>query len=99
MRTRRLILVIAVYVGLDLANPFMPGAFLFDPAESVDGVHGERARPPLLAPGSPATAPGLQADGLRPAPRRPARVARQWLAEPRPAHVQAVDPPPNAEDH
>ncbi|HSE03649.1 MAG TPA: hypothetical protein VLK35_05770, partial [Methylomirabilota bacterium] len=44
MCTRRLILVIAVYVGLDLTNPFMPGAFIFDPEQSVEGVQGERGR-------------------------------------------------------
>jgi hypothetical protein len=32
------ILLLGLYVSLDLANPFMPGAFNFNPADSVDGV-------------------------------------------------------------
>ena len=29
---------LGLYVTLDLANPFMPGAFNFNPDDSVDGV-------------------------------------------------------------
>ena len=38
MRARHLIFLLGLYVSLDLANPFMPGAFNFNPDDSVDGV-------------------------------------------------------------
>jgi hypothetical protein len=96
MRARRLVLVIAIYVGLDLANPFMPGAFIFDPEQSVEGVHGERGRQQLVALATPAV-PRAQTDATP--PRRPATVGRKWFAEPRPVHVRVADPPPLSEDH
>jgi len=98
MRTRRLILVIAVYVGLDLTNPFMPGAFTFDPEQSVDGVHGDRGRPQLVTPATPAV-PRVHTAGTPPSPRLPAPAARTWFAEPRPVHVRVSDPAPLSEDH
>jgi hypothetical protein len=94
-----MILVIAVYVGLDLTNPFMPGAFIFDPGESVEGVHhGERGRAPVVALATPST-PRVLEDGTPPAPRRPVPAARKWFAEPPTARLPASDPPPLAEDH
>jgi len=98
MRTRRLILVIAVYVGLDLTNPFMPGAFTFDPERSVDGVHGDRGRPQLVTLATP-TVPRVQTDGTPPSPRLPAPAASKWLAEARSVHVRVSDPHPLSEDH
>jgi hypothetical protein len=98
MRTRGLILVIAVYVGLDLANPFMPGAFTFDPEQSVDGVHGERSRPQLVTLATPAVL-RVQTEGTSPPPRLPAPAARKWFAEPRPLHARVSDPAPLSEDH
>lgn len=38
-----LLLAILLYVTLDLSLPAMPGAFVFNPAESVESTHG-RAR-------------------------------------------------------
>jgi hypothetical protein len=32
-------MAILVYVTLDLSLPTMPGAFVFDPADSVEGTH------------------------------------------------------------
>ena len=98
MRARRLILMIAIYVGLDLANPFMPGAFTFDPEQSVEGVQGERGRQQVVALGTPA-APRVQTDRTLTPPRRPAPVVRKWFAEPRPAHVPGSDLSPRSEDH
>jgi hypothetical protein len=51
-----LVLAVLVYVSLDLSMAEMPGAFVFEPAESVESVHGARARgaEPLVAiPASP----------------------------------------------
>ena len=96
MQARRLILVIAIYVGLDLANPFMPGAFIFDPEQSVDGVHGERGRQQFVAQAGPVVS-RVQTEGTP--VQRQAPMARKWFAEPRPAHVPVSDPPPLSEDH
>jgi hypothetical protein len=98
MRAPRLILVIAIYVGLDLTNPFMPGVFIFDPAQSVEGVSGERGRQQFVVLAAPA-ASRVQTDETPPPPRRPAPMARNWFAEPRLAHVPVSDPPPLSEDH
>jgi hypothetical protein len=98
MCTRRLVLVIAIYVGFDLVNPLMPGPFIFDPGPSVECVPGERGRQQPLAPATPA-APRVQTDGTPAPPPRLATATRKWLGEPRPAHVPASDPPPLSEDH
>jgi len=41
---RGLLLVILIYFTLDLSLPEMPGAFVFDPAGSVDGIDVARGR-------------------------------------------------------
>jgi hypothetical protein len=38
-RRRLLVLAILVYVTLDLSLPAMPGAFVFEPADSAEGTH------------------------------------------------------------
>ena len=49
MPIRRLLLVVFfAYVVLDLGCPMVPGAFSFDPAESVDAVGAYRVRPAAL---------------------------------------------------
>jgi hypothetical protein len=99
MPARPLIVAIAIYVSLDLSNPFMPGAFIFDPEQSVEGLHGERGREQIITV-APPVAPRVETDEA-PArsARRPAPMARRWLAEPRPAHVPAGEPPPPSDDH
>jgi hypothetical protein len=57
VRRHALVLAVVVYVGLDLSLAGMPGAFVFDPADSVESAHGIRAlsaRPLLAAEVSPA---------------------------------------------
>ena len=57
MRRHALVLAVVVYVGLDLSLAGMPGAFVFDPADTVESAHGIRAhgaRPLLAAQASPA---------------------------------------------
>lgn len=39
-----LLLTILIYVTLDLSLPTMPGAFVFDPADSVESIQSTRAR-------------------------------------------------------
>ena len=101
MPSRPLILAIAVYVALDLSNPFMPGAFLFDAEESVEGVHAERSRPHLIgAAGGSAAAPRVQADDVVAQPPRPAApMGRRRFEAPHATHIPAADPPPITEDH
>lgn len=36
-----------MYVALDLSLPSMPGAFVFDPGDSVESLQGNRARTPV----------------------------------------------------
>ena len=49
MRARHiLLLAFFAYVVLDLGCPMIPGAFSFDPAQSVDAVSAYRARPEAL---------------------------------------------------
>lgn len=45
---RLLLLAFFIYVAADLGCPLIPGAFAFDPAESVDAVSAYRVRPPAL---------------------------------------------------
>jgi hypothetical protein len=42
---RGLLLIILLYIGLDFCLPDMPGAFVFDPAGSVESIDLVRARP------------------------------------------------------
>ncbi|MBM3221690.1 MAG: hypothetical protein FJZ38_23965 [Candidatus Rokubacteria bacterium] len=88
---RRLVMLILVYVALDLALPSMPGAFVFDAAESVESVQRSRSQdvsaavsePSIVRDGKDAvlaqatTPPKLSLDARRvtPVPRQ-ARPAR-----------------------
>ena len=44
MKQRALLLTVLFYVALDLAWPGLPGAFVFDPAGSVDSIERTRSR-------------------------------------------------------
>ncbi|MBM3221685.1 MAG: hypothetical protein FJZ38_23940 [Candidatus Rokubacteria bacterium] len=43
--SRLLVFVLVAYVGADLGSPLVPGAFTFDPADSVEAAGGYPARP------------------------------------------------------
>jgi hypothetical protein len=43
-RWRFVLLAVLVYVGLDLCLPVMPGAFVFDPDDSIESVNSGRLR-------------------------------------------------------
>jgi hypothetical protein len=55
-RRRALLVAILVYVSLDLSLAMMPGAFVFDPGDSVESLHVRRASatPELAAVPAPA---------------------------------------------
>lgn len=38
-RCRGVLFAVLLYVGLDLSLPAMPGAFVFEPADSAEGTH------------------------------------------------------------
>lgn len=43
-RRRSLLVAVLVYVTLDLSLAAMPGAFVFEPADSVESTHSGRGR-------------------------------------------------------
>lgn len=67
----RLVLLVALYVALDFANPLMPGAVCFDAGDTVDGVRGQRPRVTAV----PAVVPPVRYDVV-PEPRVHAPVPR-----------------------
>jgi hypothetical protein len=69
MTRRRLFLGFLFYLTLDLSNPFVAGAFNFNPDECVDGIHRAGGAHGDLAAVARATACG--------GPLHRARVARR----------------------
>ena len=101
MRARRLILLLGLYVSLDLANPFMPGAFNFNPDDSVDGVrlYQEVFRSRLAViptPPSIRDAP-LKRPVVSLQPAHPPAVS-EWFVSLRQRQSSSSEPPP-VEDH
>jgi hypothetical protein len=97
------VLAILVYVTLDLSLASMPGAFVFDAAQSIESPHGGHGRRPAECVVGAAMGPdslvrcAAAADVASPAsvtsqPRPRARPTRPWLPR------AAVDPPPPSED-
>ena len=96
MRRHALVLAVVVYVDLDLSLAGMPGAFVFDTADTVESAHGIRAhgaRPLLAAQASPAEtsmalsvpparAPGAAAARIPPVHQDLCRLPRAVLAQP-----------------
>jgi hypothetical protein len=95
------LLAVLVYVALDLSLPAMPGAFVFDPHDSVESLQQGRARARAEAVMLPASA--VAAFGLAPMPRGAAdrrAPTRPGLSRPRLSRRFAAldDPPPSSED-
>ena len=98
-----------LYVTIDLSSPFVPGAFCFNPDESVEGVSGhrdagkranhgsQRAVAPIQAP---STAAGAAVSiRVRHEARPAARVAADWVVEARRSEHPPGPTSPLAEDH
>jgi hypothetical protein len=81
-------LALVLYVGLDFANPLMPGAVCFDAADSVDGVG--RVPPSVAAPCAAADPVPEPAAG--PTVRRANLRRAAWTATPRAAGAVAIPP-------
>jgi hypothetical protein len=104
MDASRLALLLLVYVTLDFANPFMPGAVSFD-GGSVDAVRADRARP--LTPAVPVDLASSSEAGIDPVARVRASVRPGPIPEPRHHAVTRIrrappsssDPPAASEDH
>ena len=59
--SRRLFVGVLIYLALDLSLASMPGAFVFEPAESVEGVRMTRAQEAADRIASPTPAQGPRA--------------------------------------
>jgi hypothetical protein len=104
MKRRRLMLVFLLYLTLDLSDPFVAGAFNFDPDECVDGIH--RVSSPHQrtdAPALPVRVPVVRLALLSPSPVRPLAGGRhtilEWLVDSREDTRVSGDPLPPSEDH
>src|SRR5258708_13489527 len=101
MLRRVLIVALLVYVTLDLSIPAMPGAFGFDPDDSVESVYQTRARAAAEAAIPPASGAAVFVlsevppdTGRRPAPVGPA----PGRARPSPRSPPSAEPPPPSYD-
>lgn len=94
MRCRGLALLLVLYVAADFANPMMPGAVSFDPAESVEGIHAARAPQSSVTVLPAPTPPQLEGPSRDPSPTRwrPTRPVRLPFDLPGPpAHAASPD--------
>ena len=103
MLRRALIVALLVYVALDLSIPAMPGAFGFDPDDSVESVYQTRARAaseaviPLASGATVFVLSELPPDaGRRPAPIGPGRDRRRSSQR---SATSDESPPPSEDPH
>jgi hypothetical protein len=104
MTRRRALLPFLLYLTLDLSDPFVAGAFRFNPDECVEAYHH---RASSSAERTDASAPSARGPALRfalpsPSPVRPPAGGRhvilEWLVETR-ADIHVAGDPPRSEDH
>jgi hypothetical protein len=104
MGRRRLMLGFLFYLTLDLSNPFVAGAFNFNPDECVDGIHrASSSYQRADVPRPPSWAPVVRMVTSPPSPVRPLAGGRftvlEWLVDSREDIRASGDPPPPSEDH
>ena len=102
MRLSRLALLIALYISLDFASPFIAGAFTFNADESVDGVHAHRQQVKVNAASVPMPMPERAENERVPTlatPRHEIRPLGEWFVELRRAHAPTAAPASISEDH
>lgn len=102
MRARLLVVLVLVHVSLDLSSPWVPGAFSFDPEESVEAaVARPRMAPSGMLHVATPPAASTQTPRMPRVARRPGAVTRplvEWVVDVRRAHGVAVEPTLSAED-
>ena len=99
MSARRLALVVILYLGLDLTNPFVGAAFSFeDSAEGLATRHVrlQRQDGPALLPEPPTSPSALMARRLS---ARAPRARAERRVDLRRGHAAADPPPLSSEDH
>jgi len=96
-------LVFLLYLTLDLTNPFVAGAFNFNPDECVEGIH--RVSSPHQRTDAPAAlvrVPVVRLELPSPSPVRPLAGGRhtilEWLVDSR-GDTRASGDPRLSEDH
>jgi hypothetical protein len=93
-------LALGLYTALEFASPAVPGAFVFDVQESVDGIRASRprdeaSRAPAVAAPAPVR-PAREASAVRPTERR---LVSPQTPRPHARSAPAVEPRPVDEDH
>jgi hypothetical protein len=101
-RRRALLVAILVYVTLDLSLPAMPGAFVFEPDDSVESIGGGRQPAKVVVVPAPGGRSWL-AWARPPVPLRDRLMASRAVAPvERPASSRmpraTYDRPPSSED-
>ena len=95
-------MAILVYVALDLSLPAMPGAFEFEPVDSVESVGGGRLTARVVVPTGPAAGSSLVVSHLRSDLRHPVPPRSEvalLVGAPRHHPPRVVsDPSPPSED-
>jgi hypothetical protein len=100
---RRLLLaLLVVYVTLDLSLPAMPGAFVFEPGDSVESVHVTRGRGTseivLLAAASDASRVPVVTADVATRNVSPARIAPPAYRRPERRRRVTLDHAPSPDD-
>jgi hypothetical protein len=101
---RRLFLVFLLYLTVDLTNPFVAGAFSFDPDECVEALtyRASSSVDRADASGLPARVPVVRLARPSPSPVRPRAGGRyailEWLIDWRAETHVSGDPPPIGDD-
>jgi hypothetical protein len=104
---RRLTLLFVMYVALDLSSPFVPGAFNFNPDESVEAVSRRRDASARRLPPGTTPPPSPRDETCRVVQSRPAgpalttrpRAVSDWLIDVRRAHAPVPQVSTLSEDH
>ena len=107
MQTRRVLLLLTVWLSFDLATPF-PGAFEFEVQDSEieQSVHVRRESPGKRATASPRSTPRQRREldpptrlAAPPVPTVRQPIAGAWLPQVRLAHLPSTSPGSSSEDH
>jgi hypothetical protein len=103
MKWRVIVMGVALYVGLDLSMPSMPGALVFDPDDCIEAISSSGARlDPATTWGATETPPGADVSEnavVRRAPASPSPIGLHQPRTLRPRKLVYLRGPSDAEDH